>query len=549
MKFSFVLIARNEEKTLPRLLESLSAFKAAGGEVCVLDTGSTDRTLEIAKAWGCVTEAVGDKYRHTVELAETEAINEKFVIPGEEPLIHEGEAYFDFGSARNHAASLASNNMVSFVDADEILVTLDFEATNKYIEEGFDQFEYSFVYAHDNSGNSAIEFIQSKFYDRTKMEWKGIIHEVLTGNGNRKFLSKKEFGLEHFQNVETNRTGYLRGLAVDCFNNPTNDRNSHYLAREMMYCGRLRSAIKEFERHVGMNGWTAEKAQSLIYIGDCEGKLNHPQRQIHSYFEAFYICAEKREPLIKIAQFFKANNNPRATLAFASAAMEVPWTGFYADSKADYEYVPHELKYWALGWTGDIKGAQHHLLEALRYQPLNPRYLADTRYYFEYKYPDIEGWMTFTELNWLYNTAKGMGSVAEIGSWKGRSTHALLSSGTQVTAIDTWEGSADPRDGTHGVNTFNEFQKNVGHFQNLRVVHSSSLEAAENMEGSFDMIFIDAGHTYEEVKADILAWKPYAKKIICGHDYSDTWPEVKRAVDETVGGLTGVVDTIWFKIL
>ena len=62
MRFSFCLIAKNEGKTLPRLLKSLEAFKAAGGEVCLLDTGSTDDTVKIAREWGCVVEEAGELF-------------------------------------------------------------------------------------------------------------------------------------------------------------------------------------------------------------------------------------------------------------------------------------------------------------------------------------------------------------------------------------------------------------------------------------------------------------------------------------------------------
>jgi predicted O-methyltransferase YrrM len=53
------------------------------------------------------------------------------------------------------------------------------------------------------------------------------------------------------------------------------------------------------------------------------------------------------------------------------------------------------------------------------------------------------------------------------------------------------------------------------------------------------MIFIDAGHSYEGVKKDIEFWKPYIATdgIICGHDWSFAYPEgieVIKAVAETI---------------
>ena len=46
-KISAVLIVKNEEKLLARCLESLKGFD----EIIVCDTGSTDKTIEIAKKY------------------------------------------------------------------------------------------------------------------------------------------------------------------------------------------------------------------------------------------------------------------------------------------------------------------------------------------------------------------------------------------------------------------------------------------------------------------------------------------------------------------
>lgn len=53
MKYSIIIPAKNEEKLLPFTLESIKATKFDGEvEVIVIDGGSTDKTVEIAKKYG-----------------------------------------------------------------------------------------------------------------------------------------------------------------------------------------------------------------------------------------------------------------------------------------------------------------------------------------------------------------------------------------------------------------------------------------------------------------------------------------------------------------
>jgi hypothetical protein len=163
---------------------------------------------------------------------------------------------------------------------------------------------------------------------------------------------------------------------------------------------------------------------------------------------------------------------------------------------------------------------------------------------------DFEGWMTVRELNWLYEEAKKVSTIAEVGSWKGRSTHALLSGcpGT-VYAVDTWEGSESERQGPHKEATerdvFEDFMRNCGKFSNLVPIRAKSLDAAKELK-NVDMVFIDASHDGKDVLADISAWEPKAEVLVCGHDYTG-WPGVQWAVNECFGvNKIETYDSIWF---
>ena len=52
MKLSIVIITFNEEANIGRTLESVSALVKANGEIVIVDSGSTDRTVDIAKSHG-----------------------------------------------------------------------------------------------------------------------------------------------------------------------------------------------------------------------------------------------------------------------------------------------------------------------------------------------------------------------------------------------------------------------------------------------------------------------------------------------------------------
>ena len=75
MHLSVVLITHNEEANLGRTLESVRPLVRDGqGEIIVVDSGSTDRTVEIAKSFGAKVFVEAWKgYRRTKEFRDRES--------------------------------------------------------------------------------------------------------------------------------------------------------------------------------------------------------------------------------------------------------------------------------------------------------------------------------------------------------------------------------------------------------------------------------------------------------------------------------------------
>lgn len=165
------------------------------------------------------------------------------------------------------------------------------------------------------------------------------------------------------------------------------------------------------------------------------------------------------------------------------------------------------------------------------------------------------GFMAEIELEWLAYKAQKAISILEIGSWCGRSARAFADNTAGiVTCVDTFADNAygdAPAEMTAKPNwLFDAFSINLcDHIANSKVIPIRLPSAQAPLvlfEQRFDLIFIDGGHHYEDVKADILNWRPFLTPdgIICGHDYAIYHPGVIQAVDEFYPQHS-IVGTIW----
>lgn len=174
--------------------------------------------------------------------------------------------------------------------------------------------------------------------------------------------------------------------------------------------------------------------------------------------------------------------------------------------------------------------------------------------------PDIEGWLPeLREPEWGGNnpnfetviTQYQPDSIIEVGSWLGDSAiHMASISKADILCVDTWLGSWEWytkfKDEEHWKGRLNpyrgypqvyyQFLANVVHagYQNrITPLPLDSLSAArvvKDLELQPDLVYIDAGHGFDQVLADLEAWYPLAKKAVFGDDW-DTWIEVNQAVN------------------
>jgi predicted O-methyltransferase YrrM len=150
-------------------------------------------------------------------------------------------------------------------------------------------------------------------------------------------------------------------------------------------------------------------------------------------------------------------------------------------------------------------------------------------------------------------------TIIEVGTWCGGMTLLLRDYAERIFCVDHWHGSVGDNTETYIARAggpaavFETFCKNMGErlFTTVFPVVGESRHIAKIWPAHLpaDMAYIDAGHEYPDVSADIAAWRKHVRPggVLAGHDYSPQFPGVVRAVDEI--GKDGVEGAVWWKRL
>lgn len=170
-----------------------------------------------------------------------------------------------------------------------------------------------------------------------------------------------------------------------------------------------------------------------------------------------------------------------------------------------------------------------------------------------------EGWFDRIDIEWyreIYSDLVPMfGYAAEIGCHRGRSicsvADIILRKNIGVMCVDPWL----PWEGDRSVDVEERFREAITTFELNDLVfvkRGTSCEvAAKQQDRYFDLVFIDADHQYESVRADIEAWESKVKLggWLGGHDYG-TFVGVTQAVQERYPhALTRMDSSIWLACL
>jgi tetratricopeptide (TPR) repeat protein len=344
MKIAVYTIAKNEEKHVERWAESA---KDADYRF-ILDTGSTDKTISKARKAGIkVASATISPWR--------------------------------FDDARNVALALLPDDidMCIALDMDEILVEGWREELEKVRPETTrPRYQYTWSWNGDKPG---LQYGGDKIHKRHGYRWKHPVHEVIVADRSTEVQEWIGLEIHHHPDNTKSRGQYFPLLELAVKEDPTDDRNLYYLAREyffnQMYTESAATFIKHLECPKAL--WGPERAASYRYLAKI-----YPELADEYLKGAIKEAPGRREALVEMSQYFYEKKDWEQCKDYAIQALSIETKPLdYLCEAFAWGALPHDLLAISSWNLGNVKDAILHTEKALEYEPDNQRLASNLAFY------------------------------------------------------------------------------------------------------------------------------------------------------------------------
>lgn len=349
MKIAISTIALNEEKFVNRFLEMAKEADA----IYVLDTGSSDKTVEMLRAGGAIVVT-------------------GYVKP------------WRFDVARNAALDLVSldYDIVVSVDLDEVFETGWADAIRRAWTPETTRLRYKYTWSHNEDGTDGITFWYDKIVSRKMYRWILPVHEIfsISQGFTENQTYTDEVRLHHYPDNTKSRSSYLPLLEMAAKEAPKDDRTAHYYGRELMFYGRYDEAIIQLKHHLQMptSTWAAERCASMRFIARCYLSLANVEEAIGWALRACAESPKDREPWGELAKIcYQQKNHAGVYYACAQALAIIERPTTYICEPFAWNHELYDLgsnAAWNLGMHNQsFTWAQ----EAVRLAPTDERLIAN----------------------------------------------------------------------------------------------------------------------------------------------------------------------------
>ncbi len=253
MKLSIAIIVKNEEKCLRDCLESVKD----ADEIVVVDTGSTDKTVEIAK-------------EYTDKILYFEWID-------------------DFSKARNFAKDCCTGDWILSVDADHIIET-SIDNIKKVCAELEELGERVGLV------KSQIHWREVLYKNDKDIEWVGAVHECLNVRAKVKTDVRRtcNYSENHYKDPDRNLRILLAGEKTT--------RTKFYLGKEYFEKKKYDEAIKWMEAYLKEGIWIPEIGEAYLVIAKANWFTNNGNEARKACLKAIRHNPDFKEALLLMSE-------------------------------------------------------------------------------------------------------------------------------------------------------------------------------------------------------------------------------------------------------
>lgn len=356
---SLCMIVRNEEAVLARCLDSVADL---ADEIVIVDTGSNDRTKEIAA-------------RYTDRIYDFEWVD-------------------DFAAARNYSFSLATQDYVLWLDADDCLKERDyakFKALKETLDLQVDSVVMEYHLSFDKVGNPAAMSRRNRLVKRSKQfRWHNPVHEYLFVEGNV-YLTDIAVTHERVAPHTARNLAILEGMRSR--NGGLKGRDVFYYANELFDDGRITDAKSEYERFLDTTGeYFEDYIQACARLASCYENLGNKDRKLQALLRTFVYDIPRADFCCQIGFCFQEKEDFKRAIYWFELALtlEMPLYHFHVINLMSFTWLPHYQLCVCYGMIGELRKSYEHNEKALSYMPDDPN-LLDNKRKLEQALAEVEG--------------------------------------------------------------------------------------------------------------------------------------------------------------
>lgn len=339
-------ICKNEEKFVDRFMRST----CEADKVFVLDTGSTDNTVERLKQRGAIVET-------------------KEIKP------------WRFDVARNMSLDMVDEDtdICVCIDLDEVLLKGWRSKLEEIWNDKITRLRYNYIWSFDKYHNPEVNFYIEKIHARKNYKWTHPVHEVLTYTGEKEeFLTTDEITVEHYPDNKKSRSTYLPLLELSVKEDPEDDRNMHYLGREYMFYGKYNEAIDTLIKHLKLPRatWKDERCASMRFIARCYKYLGRFDEAKMWTDKAINEAPYLRDPYMERALIEYELNNWDEVVEYTNKALKIEKSAkSYINEVFSWNHTPYDLLSLAYYYKGDYNKSLENINKAIEISPDDERLL------------------------------------------------------------------------------------------------------------------------------------------------------------------------------